>query len=59
MQSELTRARERVRYCESELARFESYATTSEPDQVMLCRLARDLRLAEADLEHLEARRDH
>jgi hypothetical protein len=48
--SDLRRARERVRYCETELARFESYATAAEPDQLTLCKLARDLLLAEADI---------
>jgi hypothetical protein len=55
LQSPLVRARQRVENCVSELARFESYATSSEHDQALLCRLARDLRLAEADLRHLEA----
>lgn len=43
-------ARKRVDFCRAELARFEGYADPAkEHDSVMLCRLARDLRVAEQD----------
>ena len=42
-------ARKRVNYCREELARFEGYATSSEIDTLRMCRLKRDLRLAEQD----------
>ena len=50
LHSERDRARQRVDYCRAELSRFESYADKSrESDMVMLCRLARDLRVAKQD----------
>ena len=45
-------ARKRVDYCREELARFESYATSSEIDSMRVCRLKRDLRIAEMDAAH-------
>ena len=45
-------ARKRVDYCRAELARFESYATSSEIDTLRMCRLKRDLRISEMDAAH-------
>ncbi len=50
LHGERDQARKRVDYCRRELRRFESYADTSrEHDMALLCRLQRDLRLAEQD----------
>ena len=46
-------ARRRVDNCRSELRRFEGYADPArEHDISLLCRLQRDLRLAETDAAH-------
>ena len=46
-------ARRRVDWARAELSRFESYADPAkEHDALMLCRLARDLRVAEQDAAH-------
>ena len=45
-------AHKRVDYCRAELARFESYATSSEIDTLRMCRLKRDLRISEMDAAH-------
>src|SRR5688572_2121857 len=54
----LTRARARVEYCAAELDRCAAYARPEiEHDALLLSRLERDLRLAAADLIHLEVQR--
>jgi hypothetical protein len=49
----LDRAKKRLRDCRAELARFEAYANPAkEPDALCLCRLQRDVRVAESDYVH-------
>ena len=50
LHGERDRARARVDWCRQKLVRFESYADPKqEHDCLMLCRLQRDLRVAEQD----------